>query len=68
MVSWFEMNPTTLELNYTTRKDIWREKPALIGIHSGEGLVYGNDDKLYITTGDGRRREMPTSSPTFMAR
>ncbi|KAL3917342.1 MAG: hypothetical protein SGILL_004759 [Bacillariaceae sp.] len=56
VVARFEMNSTTLQLDSDTRMEVWRGTPALSGNHKGGGLVYGNDGKLYITTGDGGRR------------
>ena len=47
------MDPNTLQLVKDSRKEIWRGAPTKKQNHNGGALAFGNDGKLYVTTGDG---------------
>jgi len=49
----YAMNPKTLELDKATKEEIWRGAPTSKQNHNGGALAFGNDGKLYVTTGDG---------------
>ena len=58
VVERFVMNSSTLQLDYDTREPIWRTSPLAWRIHNGGALAFGNDGKLWITTGDSGNRDM----------
>ena len=47
------MNAETLELDIDSKEEIWRGAPGKKQVHNGGALAFGNDGKLYVTTGDG---------------
>eukprot|EP00536_Pseudo-nitzschia_multiseries_P014847 jgi/Psemu1/327687/estExt_fgenesh1_pg.C_7760001 len=53
VISRFVMDPETLMLDYEQRVEIWRGAPLHDAVHNGGAMVFGNDRKLYVTTGDG---------------
>lgn len=53
VISRFIMDPETLMLDYDEREEIWRGAPLHDSVHNGGSMIFGNDHKLYVTTGDG---------------
>eukprot|EP00536_Pseudo-nitzschia_multiseries_P017793 jgi/Psemu1/264514/estExt_Genewise1Plus.C_18160001 len=53
VVERYTMDPRTLQLDKASAKPIWRGAPTKKQNHNGGALAFGNDGKLYVTTGDG---------------
>lgn len=53
----FKMNNESLVLDYDSREEIWRGAPTQDAVHNGGGILFGNDGKLYLTTGDSGTQE-----------
>eukprot|EP00529_Nitzschia_sp_RCC80_P006627 CAMPEP_0113499690 /NCGR_PEP_ID=MMETSP0014_2-20120614/31888_1 /TAXON_ID=2857 /ORGANISM="Nitzschia sp." /LENGTH=1521 /DNA_ID=CAMNT_0000393893 /DNA_START=413 /DNA_END=4974 /DNA_ORIENTATION=+ /assembly_acc=CAM_ASM_000159 len=55
----FTMDPTTLMIDYESRKEIWNSGPMYKRLHNGGAMVFGNESPplLYITTGDAGERD-----------
>mmetsp|Transcript_15652 Transcript_15652/g.32042 ORF Transcript_15652/g.32042 Transcript_15652/m.32042 type:complete len:898 (+) Transcript_15652:150-2843(+) len=53
VVDRFRMDPDTLQLDKGRKEEIWRGAPTKKQNHNGGALAFGNDGKLYLTTGDG---------------
>ncbi len=60
-VSRFVMDPITFELDYDSREEIWRTSRLRYNIHNGGAIAFGNDGKLYVTTGDSGRKPVSQS-------
>eukprot|EP00536_Pseudo-nitzschia_multiseries_P017838 jgi/Psemu1/299560/fgenesh1_pm.1860_\ len=52
----FTMDPETLMLDYDEGTVIFRGPPMDERLHNGGAMAFGNDGKLYITTGDAGKR------------
>lgn len=53
MVARYRLDPNSLQFVKDSRKEIWRGAPTKKQNHNGGALSFGNDGKLYVTTGDG---------------
>ncbi len=62
VVSRFVMDPITFELDYDSREEIWRTSRLRFNIHNGGAMAFGNDGKLYVTTGDSGRKTLSQPS------
>jgi glucose/arabinose dehydrogenase len=52
------MDPDTLILDRNSREEIWRSAPTSKKIHNGGAMLFGNDGKFYVTTGEGGDSKM----------
>jgi glucose/arabinose dehydrogenase len=55
------MDPVTLELNVDEAVEVWRGAVLPKRLHNRGAIAFGNDGKLYITTGDGGERTSAAS-------
>ena len=60
-LSRFTMNADTLEIDLSTEFVLLETSPPAKHQHNGGSIAFGNDGKLWVTTGDGGTREPEVS-------